>query len=278
VFIPLAGGIAVLQGRLSGRRGLLAGGLAGLLALGPLMGLCWGRGGVASGERLRVVTANVQSYTANLDEVGTNLAALDPDVVFLEEVWTLRHLAVLERHLPEFRFFQAGGMINADSPEIGVFVGTRLPCRAESARTLDRAMVLQVEAPFGAVTVGALHGRKRFSFGSGDVLATVDMQLAQASVMASALRGGGYAVLGGDFNGPPETPAGKLLRRQMMDSFSEAGQGYGLTFPSWCPVLRLDQILHGGGLRTLRCWTVWTGSDHLAVAADLAPETLKAQP
>jgi vancomycin resistance protein VanJ len=268
-FLPLSGLLAILQLRLFPRRrwGPLLGALL-LLNVGPLMGLALSGAHKTRGQ-LRVVTANVQSYTADLDYVGQSLARLEADVVLLQEVWTLRHLAVLQKHLPDFRFVQAGELLDPDSdyPEIGVFIGSKLP--AQGRVTLNHALQLDLQAPFGPVRVIAVHGRKRFEFSPGDVTATVKMQTKQALNIQSALAGR-FTVVGGDFNAPPTAPGPKILRASLADSFSNAGLGYGLTFPAKMPVLRIDQILHGSGFQAVACRTAWTGSDHLAVVADLA--------
>ena len=73
----------------------------------------------------------------------------------------------------------------------------------------------------------------------------------------------------GDFNLPPDSPMLAPLRRRFRDAFAEAGRGYGYTYPSRLPWVRIDHILAG------RHWTIDRcrvgpdlGSDHRPLIAE----------
>lgn len=240
------------------------------VVLSPLMGLEVGRLKNPGGRSLRVATANVQSYTANQTLVGAQLAQLDADVLLLEEVWTVKHLEQLKAELPGFIFYQAGDS-KGDYAHYGVFVATRLPVTSDSFRVFDHGLGLQATADFGTVFIVGLHGRKKFEYGPSDVVDTVSLQSSQAKEVLTAVSGRRFAIVGGDFNAPPSAPSLKLLRASLMDAFAAEGSGYGYTFPAGLPLLRIDQILCSPSLRPVHCWTVATGSDHLAVVADFVP-------
>ncbi|MBN1920090.1 MAG: endonuclease/exonuclease/phosphatase family protein [Anaerolineae bacterium] len=84
----------------------------------------------------------------------------------------------------------------------------------------------------------------------------------------------------GDFNMAEHSRAYRLISHQLTDSFHEAGQGWGFTFPQdvWIdgwqipgPFVRLDYIFHSADLQASHAEVVCRGaSDHCLVTADLA--------
>lgn len=84
----------------------------------------------------------------------------------------------------------------------------------------------------------------------------------------------------GDFNMAEYSRAYRLISHQLTDSFREAGQGWGFTFPQdvWIddwqipgPFVRLDYIFHSADLQASHAEVVCRGaSDHCLVTADLA--------
>ncbi|MEV7238359.1 endonuclease/exonuclease/phosphatase family protein [Streptomyces sp. NPDC051020] len=71
----------------------------------------------------------------------------------------------------------------------------------------------------------------------------------------------------GDFNGSLDDRALRPLTTRMTSAQSTAGKGFGLTWPSSFPVVRIDQIL----LKDVKATSAWnlpaTTSDHIPVAA-----------
>ncbi|MEU9762084.1 endonuclease/exonuclease/phosphatase family protein [Streptomyces sp. NPDC047987] len=71
----------------------------------------------------------------------------------------------------------------------------------------------------------------------------------------------------GDFNGALDDRALRPLTTRMTSAQSTAGKGFGLTWPSSFPVVRIDQIL----LKGVKATSAWnlppTTSDHIPVAA-----------
>lgn len=77
----------------------------------------------------------------------------------------------------------------------------------------------------------------------------------------------------GDFNGSVDDRAMRPLTRRFVSAQTTAGDGFGFTWPSRWPVVRIDQIFVKGAKAT-SAWTLpATASDHLPVAArlDLLP-------
>jgi len=80
-------------------------------------------------------------------------------------------------------------------------------------------------------------------------------------------------VIAGDLNLPPRGRLYRRLTEDYVDAFRAAGVGYGYSFPATLPMLRIDYLLAGRGLRVRRSRTLATaGSDHRAVLADFAIE------
>ncbi len=75
----------------------------------------------------------------------------------------------------------------------------------------------------------------------------------------------------GDFNTPADSAHYEPLRRTFVNAFEEAGQGYGASWPSFAPLLTLDQIWVSGPVEVLHCELGWSPvSDHRPVIAEIA--------
>lgn len=77
------------------------------------------------------------------------------------------------------------------------------------------------------------------------------------------------AILGGDFNTPPDRSVRDILGQRLIDSGHEAGKGWDRTAVSPLPLVRIDQIWVDRRLRPLRTRAAFaTHSDHWMVIAD----------
>ncbi len=83
----------------------------------------------------------------------------------------------------------------------------------------------------------------------------------------------GPILLAGDFNTPREAASMAPLRAAMTHAFTQAGEGFDLTWPAPFPVMAIDHIWLRGW-RAVSVRTDWThASDHAMLVADLVPET-----
>nr|WP_246212190.1 endonuclease/exonuclease/phosphatase family protein [Streptomyces abyssomicinicus] len=93
---------------------------------------------------------------------------------------------------------------------------------------------------------------------------------ARALGEALAAESGERVVLLGDLNGTTDDRALAALTARLRPAHTEAGDGFGFTWPAGFPVVRIDQIL----LRGVEAESSWvlpaTGSDHLPVAASVS--------
>jgi endonuclease/exonuclease/phosphatase family metal-dependent hydrolase len=96
-------------------------------------------------------------------------------------------------------------------------------------------------------------------------------RLAQIPVLLDFWGGRGHTVLMGDLNSEPTWPEMELiLDAGMVDAWTEAGQGPGLTWPADDPFQRIDWIWLSSDLQAEAAETVETTvSDHRPVTADL---------
>ena len=77
-------------------------------------------------------------------------------------------------------------------------------------------------------------------------------------------------IVGGDFNAPAGDAVSHLLRPRLHDTFKEGGVGWGNTFLSDIPLLRIDQIWTSDHFRAVRVRARKTEhSDHRMVVCDL---------
>jgi endonuclease/exonuclease/phosphatase family metal-dependent hydrolase len=145
--------------------------------------------------------------------------------------------------------------------------GTRLPGTGErEPRSLLEADV-DVDGERARVAVTHLQNRAPAE------------RLVQARWVAEALAIAGPVVLLGDMNAQPGSPTLEVLTSQLVDAWSVAGTGAGLTFDAATPHARIDYVLTAPELMAERARVVPGGaSDHLPVAAELSgPAVVQAQ-
>lgn len=221
---------------------------------------------------LTVLTLNVGNQRSNPEDVVGVLAAVDADLVLLQEVGS--HHEALGRQLAGRYEQQAWYPLGRR----GKALLTRLPLReqelvgfADDAKALDAT----VEVAGRAVRVLNVHHR-----GWVGVVGRLSAGVRAVEGRATDLcRSGEIALVAGDFNSVP----GSAVLRQLEDScyssaFEQGGTGAGFTFPvpwryrgwPWGPLLRLDHVLHSPELEALRAQVgPDAGSDHLPVIAVL---------
>ncbi|MFE6225888.1 endonuclease/exonuclease/phosphatase family protein [Streptomyces sp. NPDC057854] len=219
------------------------------------------------GGDLTIVTHNVNQ--ANPDPAGTarSLLAAGADVLALEELSPATAPAY-ERALADAYpyHFQQG--------TVGLWsVHPLRDARAVPIMPWTRAMRATVDAPGGRLAVYVAHlpsvrvGLSGFTTRARDEA----MSLLAAEVRAEPVR---RVVVMGDLNGSTDDRALRPLTDHLVSAQTEAGAGFGFTWPAGLPAVRIDQILLGG-VRAASAWTLpATASDHLPVAARiiLAPE------
>ena len=251
--------------------------LASLVVAGPLMGFHapWPRQ-LPPGTRLRVLAWNIHAGTGGMDRIAGEIRRWQPDVVILTEARP--GARAMRQSLAQL--FPDWSRSEAED----VFLASRSPAAAEAATALPgfppRAIAqLRLRVNGRMVTVLGTHFVTAFR---GDTLRhrsrrlpdvvreTSAVRLREAEVARRlAARLPGPLILAGDLNTPPRGRIYGRLRTQFQDAFATAGWGWGHTFSSRRPLLRIDYVLTRG-LTPAGCWVGVRGpSDHRPVIADL---------
>lgn len=252
-----------------------------LLLFGPLGFEVPGRPGqVGSSTTLRVMTYNIHQGRYGIDRVAETIDRYAPDIVCLQEVnsngpwgdpvWQLQQL-----HWKRWHVVRDGELAILSRRPIGSHslvylpMGTMRAVLAAQVR-LDGGRVTILNTHFNVARAGPslIHSRGRIK----EYLASAaSVRLAQtASLLDFAGRFSGPVVITGDLNTPPRGLCYRRITSHYRDCFAAAGWGFGYTYSSHLPVLRIDYVLVDDSIAPLRCFTVRAGaSDHRPVIADL---------
>jgi vancomycin resistance protein VanJ len=227
--------------------------------LGLFGGLVLGKG--TSGGNFMVATHNVG--VVNPDPVGAarELAASGADVLALEEMTSEAALVYGKSLAGTYKYHAVEGSVGMWSKY--PMTGTK----GLDAAGGDRGMRSVVETPHGKVAVYVVHlWSVRVTPRSGFSTLQRDVSAARLDAIISAEPMHRVMLLG-DFNGTTNDRAFKAITSQMRSTQNAAGHGFGFSWPSSFPVMRIDQILVKG-VKPTASWTLpKTGSDHLPVAA-----------
>jgi vancomycin resistance protein VanJ len=134
----------------------------------------------------------------------------------------------------------------------------------------NRALRTTVATDRGPLAVYVAHlGSVRLMPGRGFWTESRDRS-ARALATALAAERNERVVLLGDLNGTTDDRALDGITSRLRSAQTEAGNGFGFTWPATFPVARIDQILVRGVRPDSSRVLPATGSDHLPVAAGLS--------
>ena len=207
----------------------------------------------ASGEiavPLRVVTWNVRGGTLGAHGIASQLAGLDPDIVFLQEGshGGRESLQEVLRTTPAFKDY------HISSGHVAVL--SRFPAsRLESANGLEamRGGVWRFDiAPGVAITGINVHlasQEMRTQLFRGWSVSQIQRLIQRSAMEFGAIgqmierkRTQGPVLLAGDFNFLPTYPYLRRATAPLKDAFRENGYGWGKTVRPRIPVARIDMI------------------------------------
>ena len=240
--------------------------------------------------RVRVMTWNILLSRAGTAKIADEIRAQKPDIVCLQETLGGRDVPQdrtpeLIARFPDWHWARAGDVTVLS--RYPIVAQRRYPHPKPSHR---RVLAVTCQTPGGPLDVLVAHistaaqnsrygGRKPRSLRRLIETATLVEQTAQTRqkqlpVVDKALdqsrRSGRPFVLAGDFNNPPRGGFHRHLKARLTDAFAQAGAGTGFTFPARLPVMRIDYIWLGRGVKARRAYTVATNaSDHLPIVADV---------
>lgn len=218
----------------------------------------------AGGGDLTVVSHNVNQDNPDPEGTARQLAAAHADILALEEL-SPGTAPVYERTLaPAYRYHFFQGTVGIWS------VFPLHDARSLPIMPWSRALRATAETPRGPLAVYVAHlPSVRVSPAAGFTTGARDAALARLTGFIRA-EDAPRAVVLGDFNGSADDRALRPLTSRFASAQATSGAGFGFTWPSGFPVVRIDQILVGG-VRATSSWTLpATRSDHLPVAARIA--------
>lgn len=240
----------------------------------------------AGAPRVRVLAYNIRGGTRGFSSIAAQIDRYAPDVVVFSEAsgWSddLRLQERLAQKLPGWNSILA----------TEVYIASRWPFAETEKRPLGpdnvkyqspqrEAARVRIQAPFGTFQVlGAhfytsMHGwtlrreRRRLPRFLNETAQARRLQADEILDWTREIQE--PTLLAGDFNTPPTGHIYRDLLRRFGDSFRDAGWGWGYTYPSHRPLLRIDYIFHSPHWTVTRCETgAAPGSDHRPVFAELA--------
>ncbi len=206
---------------------------------------------------LRVVHWNVSRPARGLPAIARWLHAQDADVITLAEGHSRRRstLAQWQAELPEYEAAEFIG-------EMSFLIHGHIIAREDHVLT---------DGSYYALIHAEVRGQP-LTILQVDINASQFRARARAFTNLAALAAphfGENLIVLGDFNTPRESALLAPLRAEMKQAFESAGDGLAETWPMPLPVLSLDQIWTGRGLRAVHCEHGHSlRSDHRAVIAD----------
>jgi len=268
---------------------LAANGFALALVLGPMMAFSIPVPRLpppSDAPRVRLLTYNVKGALAGYEAVLTQVDRFQPDVVVFQEAlgWAddSRTRAVLAERFAGWTLVYGGD----------VFIASRWPLAAQASRYVGprevkyagearKAVRVTVEAPFGRFDVIGVHFYSAMALATlrrerrdirGYLRGTAAARAEQVATLAEWLPAEGRPVLlAGDFNTPPRGRIYGRLRGFLADCRADAAWGWGYTYPSRFPLLRIDHVFRSRHWQTVQCRVGGeAGSDHRPVFAELA--------
>jgi vancomycin resistance protein VanJ len=269
--------------------------LAALLLVWPLMGLSvslrWQK---QEPTALRVLSLNADSCVFGSAAIAASILQYSPDLVLLQEVSSTRTALEAELRLHYGNVQASNQFIIASRFPI---IETSDPDRTHALGPEHSARYLRhvLRTPRGEVTVFNIHptsprpglneirgprgfrhelqtGRAFSSHAAPEVQAITELRRAQVeAVVRDATDERNPVIIAGDSNLPTLSKLAQLNFADFADGFSEAGTGFGYTYPAQLSWMRIDRILASPALRFTSFEVGCAGvSDHLCVVAGLA--------
>ncbi|BCW97970.1 MAG: hypothetical protein KatS3mg024_0797 [Armatimonadota bacterium] len=248
-----------------------------------LLGFSIGRQETGARADLRVMTYNIHHGAMGVAGVAADIRRQRPDLVLLQEASPFRSwphpVRPLAKLLPDYSVYTIGDEVALLSKlPVSQSGSWRLRKNGVRRKGLDvtvlvgkrKLRLLNVHLITSATATSIARSKLQLP---SYLRHTAEVRCEQLEEIRRWLeRQRDPFIVAGDFNTPPR---GVLYRRLrgwgLTDSFSAAGFGFGATYRSDKPVLRIDHIFTGPGVRALRSWVPRTrSSDHRPVVVDLA--------
>lgn len=265
------------------------------VVLFPLMGLQLpGPPTLRSGSAtLRVLSFNVDSGYAGVTRIVDTIARMDADIVAIQEAKgaTAELVAALARHYryvaerPYSLLASRYPIVEAPAHEsIAIAPHPRSPRFQRHVLQLPTGRLafynVHPISPRGALNIhrfrGVFHALLSGQAINHESIAAleynIELRRLQIEAVSRLARAESYPViLAGDFNLPYSSQVFHANLDSFQDGFSAAGAGFGYTFPTRFPWMRLDRVLASYQLRVVDFDADCAGlSDHRCVVAEIS--------
>jgi vancomycin resistance protein VanJ len=228
---------------------------------------------------LRVMTWNVMGLDGDPGGVLAVIQREQPDVLLLQEANRAHGpdpVPWLIQRLPGWTAVRGGDVAILSPHRLGRPYRSTLGPR-DTTRVALRTSVLVKGRPVEVLTVHFNTGLTRGPFERAwdhpreNMAVAAAVRAEQADRLDRIIAGVGRPlIVGGDFNSPPDSRACRTMTAQLDSAFVEAGAGFGWSFPSSHPLLRIDHLFMSRDLSALDCRVLPVlPSDHRPLIADL---------
>ncbi len=238
----------------------------------------FGSAGHSASSPFRLMTLNTRVGINGVDKIVRLVESESPDILCLQETRGWRGnpdpLPPILRRLPGWNMARAGDVATVSRHPIEqVKSYPMLPL-------MDRAALqTTIRLPQGSVTIFNVHYNTNYRrrpepnrSGLPRLSLRALARWEQTSVVLNAADPvAGPRIVAGDFNNPPRGLTYARLSERFTDSFRAAGWGFGYTFRSDLPLMRIDYIFTSPEIGVAGCRSLDSdASDHRAVVADLS--------
>lgn len=218
----------------------------------------------------RLVTLNIQSQDTNVVQAIVQLRELDPDFICLQEIWQRPELEIATKYLPNYKLLGAAtDEYKRKNFNEGTFLAVREDWSVDQLSLKEESALAKVSRGNNKLVVVSVHAPRSKSFYPAGLKETVQEQTQKGEELMNELANfTAPCLVAGDFNAPEGGPALKLLDNRFHYAFHQAGSGFGLSFPSKFPFVRIDHVLGTSQIKFTDFETRDFGSDHLGIIVD----------
>jgi hypothetical protein len=221
---------------------------------------------------IRVLTLNCEN--SNKGSPIEDILAWNPDIILVQEIYPYFVKTICDRAFAgtgHYRVHKSSGIISrwpiSRDGRIDQFRDHQVTVSLPDGSNLE---VVNVHLASAATDMRIWRSEcwnthrynrvaRRFELGS--ILQTVETT---ANPVQHAV------IIGGDFNAPAQDTTYRLMHRDFRDAFLTAGTGWGDTFPSKVPLMRLDHVYSSRHLRAVKTAVETVAhSDHRILVVDL---------
>ena len=233
----------------------------------------------SGGTRVHVMTYNIHHALGGVDNVVEVIKQQSPDIVCLQEANSIggqsEPIQKIVKLLPEWRIAYYAQMVilsrypirkvNVYEPLIEngrVFLKTIISVKGKDLSVI--CLHLNTAAkPESLNRHGSTIGK--YLQGSTSIRS---IQISELKSIAGKISG--PLIIAGDFNTPSRGKLYRRMSRQFKDSFHAAGWGFGYTFNTNIPVMRIDYIFVNDKVCVRKCYVPHAmASDHRPVVAEI---------